>query len=334
MVPLFGRAWKIQVLTPADQGGNQTLLTVSSSDTETQALRVTFDIEQTYRELWYAEVRIYNPNLQTIQTISEGAQVSIAAGYHAEGDPAEIFRGVVFQAIFSKEDANTVVLTLICFVGIDELTNSVVSVTVGPRATQREIVLAMAQNCLKADGSTASIPVAYLAPDSDFKAQPLPRSSTIFGTPNELFGNIAQNNDMAFFFGSNGLHVGKIDGAQAPAPDIIYAPPLQAGQTADSGVDYRLIGSPQQTQLGVNFRVLLDSRLQFKIPGMQLQLKNAVIEQAPFQFGQNQSVLTQDGVYFLVGVRFVGDTRGNTWEAQVTSVTSASGRLALIGGGN
>lgn len=324
MPALFGRAWKVQVLAPEDQSGNQTLLTVSSSDTETQALRVTFETEQFYGALWYAEVRIYNPNLQTVQTISEGSIVSVAAGYQSEGEPTEIFRGVLFQALFSKEDANTVVLTLICFVGIDELINNFTKVTVGPRATQRQIVLAMAANC------STPVPVAYVAPDSDFKVGTLPRSSTIFGTPNKLFGNIAKNNDMAVLMGPDGLHMAKIAGSGESKPDIIYAPPLQVGQTEESGVDYRLIGNPQQTQQGVAFRVLLDSRLQFRLPAMRVQLKNAVIQQN--QFLPGQFPLTPDGVYFVAAVQFIGDTRGNEWEARITGVSSVQGLLGLVGG--
>lgn len=326
MPALFGRAWKVQVLAPANQSGNQTLLTVSSSDTETQALRVTFDTEQLYTELWYAEVSIFNPNLQTVQTITEGSIVSVSAGYQVEGTPAEIFRGILFQAIYSKPDAKTVILTLICFVGIDELVNNFTKVTAGPRATQREIMLAMAANC------STPVPVAYVAPDSDFKAGALPRSSTIFGTPSKLFGNIAAKNDLAYFFDSAGFHIGKIDGSGQSAPDIIYAPPLQPGQTPEAGVSYRLIGNPQQTQQGVSFRVLLDSRLTFKLPAMRVQIKNAVIQQA--QFGPGQFPLTPDGIYFVAGVRFIGDTRGNPWEAEITGVASAQGLLALIGGIN
>lgn len=328
MPALFGRAWKVQVLTPEDQSGTQTLLNISSSDTETQSLRVTFDIELlAYQALWYGEVKIYNPDLQTVQTISEGSQVSVCAGYVSEGDPAEIFRGKVFQAIWSKEDANTVVLTLLCFVGLDFLINSFTATTQGPRSTQRQIVLAMAANC------STPVPIAYLAPDSDFKSGTLPRSSTIFGTPSKLFGNVAQNNDMSFFFAPDGLHMGKLDGSGSEKPDIIYAPPLQDGQTEESGIDYRLIGTPRQTQQGVGFRVLLDSRLTVKIPAVRVQLKNAVIEQAQFQIGQYQSLLTQDGVYFVAGVRFLGDTRGNEWWAEVTSVASIQGIMALAGGG-
>lgn len=41
-MPLFVRAWNIQVLTPEDQEQQQTLLNISSSDRETDSLRVTF----------------------------------------------------------------------------------------------------------------------------------------------------------------------------------------------------------------------------------------------------------------------------------------------------
>jgi hypothetical protein len=332
---LFGRAWNVQVLTPPDNASAQTLLTVSSSDAETQSLRVTFDIQQLVGpELWYAEVTIYNPNLQTIQALTDGCTVSVAAGYQSEGIPAEIFRGILYQAIFGKEDAVTVFLKMRCFVGLPELTDTYVKAIVGPKATQREIVLAMAANCLKADGTPASLPVAYLAPDSDFTRGSLPRSQTIFGAPSRLFANVAEANSMSYFFGPDGIHMGRVDGSAKANPDVIYAPPQQEGQTQESGVDYRLIGTPQQTQYGVDFRVLLHARLNARIPCMQAQLKNAVIQQAPFQRGVYQSPLTQDGVYFVAGVRHLGDTRGNYWESQVTGFSSIAGISSLLGGDN
>jgi hypothetical protein len=332
---LYGRAWNIQVLTPADNAGTQTLLQVSSSDKETSSLRVTFQIEELYSAFFSAEVDIYNPNLQTIGTLSAGCIVSVAAGYAVEGTPGEIFRGTLFQAIVSKPDNVTTVLKLICFIGLDELTDSYVKATTGPGATQRQIVLAMAANCFKADGSTASIPTAYIAPDSHFKRGPLPRSSTIFGTSNRLFKTIANANEMGVVMGPTGLSVGKIDGAKKATPDMIYAPPLTEGQTqptSEGNIRYCLLGTPAQTQLGVDFRVLLDSRLTFKLPALQAQLKNVVIEQTSLlssaQSGTNQSLLTQDGVYFVAGVTHVGDTRGNDWESRVSGWTSVSGSFA------
>jgi hypothetical protein len=328
MSMLFGRAWKIQILAPANQANTNTLLQISSSDTETKALRVTFDVEQYPRSMFQAELKIYNPNLQTIQTIPEGSIVSIAAGYQAEGTPTEIFRGPVFQATWGKEEPYTTVLTLHCYLGLQQLMESMVSVTVGPLATQRDIVLKMAENC--------SLPVAYIAPASDFKAGSLPRSSTIFGTPQKIFGQIAGNNNMASSFGAEGFAMGEFKGKDVS--DIIYSPPLQGGQTEESGISYRIIGTPQQTQEGVSFKVLLDPRLLFKIPPLQVQLKNSVINQSAFIFdpekgAQIPTILNQDGVYLVAGVRHVGDTRGNIWESQVFGMVVAGSIVAVAGGG-
>ena len=330
--PLFGRAWDIEVLTPASQNGNQTLLRVASSDAETSSLRVTFDINQCgYRALWFAEVNIFNPNLQTAQTIVQGCTISVAAGYVAEGKPGEIFRGKVYQALWSKPEADTVILTLLCFVGLQEMVDGFTTALNGAGAKQRDIVLAMAAN------ASTPIPVAYVAPESDWKVGALPRSSTVFGTPSTLFGSIANANDLTAFYSPAGLVIGKIDGAGSPAPDLFYAPPQAEGQQArqfDPQTRFCLIGTPQQTQHGAAFRVLLDSRLNVRIPAQKAKLQNVVIAQQAFQYGQYQSILSQDGVYFVAEVRFIGDTRGNIWESQVVGITSVNGKLALLGGGN
>jgi hypothetical protein len=89
----------------------------------------------------------------------------------------------------------TTVLKLLCFAGLQELTDNFVKVTTGPGVTQRQTVLAMAANC------NTPIPIAYVAPDSEFKTQALPRSQTIFGTPRRLFAAIARTNNMGFFIG-------------------------------------------------------------------------------------------------------------------------------------
>jgi hypothetical protein len=334
---LFGRAWNVQVLTPPDNAQQQTLLNVSSSDRETQSLRVTFDITQTasdHPDLWWGEVTIYNPNLATIGTLVSGCTVSVSAGYQQEGTPGEIFRGALFQPIIGKEDATTTFVKLRCFVGLPELTDRFVRVTIGPGATQRQIVLAIAQNCFTADNKPAPpIPVDYLAPDDHFKIGPLPRSTTIFGHPWDLFGQVARGNNMLHMYGPSGVSIGRTDGAGNAQPDLIYAPPISAGsaQKQEAGVRYCLIGNPQQTEFGVDFRVLLDSRLTAKLPPMQAQIKNAVIEQLALQVGTKQTTLTQDVVYFVAGVRHLGDTRGNLWESRVIGTSSLAGLSAIFG---
>jgi hypothetical protein len=50
--PLYRRAWNIQVLTPAGQGGKQTPLNVSSSDRETTSLRTLTQSTSSAPRLW------------------------------------------------------------------------------------------------------------------------------------------------------------------------------------------------------------------------------------------------------------------------------------------
>lgn len=138
---------------------------------------------------------------------------------------------------------------------------------------------------------------------------------------------------MLHMFGPTGISIGRTDGAGKAQPDVIYAPPIAEGSNrkVEADTDYRLIGTPQQTEFGVDFRVLLDSRLTAKLPPLQAQLKNVVIEQIPVQIGTKLTTLTADGVYFVAGVRHLGDTRGNQWESRVIGTSSLVGLSALLG---
>jgi hypothetical protein len=321
------------VLTPppAPANGNQqqTLMDISSQDDQTKEMRLTFEIATyMYRALWYAEITIYNPNLQTIRMINTGAEVSLSVGYVSQGGTlAEIFRGKVFQPFFERDDAANTSLKLLCFTGLKELIDNMVKVQLGPLATQRQIVLEMAKKAMN-----GPIPIAYLAPDSDFSVGALPRSTTIFGKPSHLFAQVASANEMALFFAPDGLHMGKLKRSDAN-PDITYAPPLTDSIPVNPldphspDVSRTLLGTPTQTDGGVDFRVLLDPRLILKLPPMQVKLQQVVIQQSPFQY---KSILTQDGVYFPVGVTHVGDSRGNTWESLVTALSSINGVAALL----
>jgi hypothetical protein len=112
--PLYGRAWNIQVLTPPDNAGTQTLLEVSSSDKETSSLRVTFEIEQLHKELWCAEVDIYNPNLQTIQTLDTGCTLRLgwvrSRGHAGRDLPRHALPADLFETGFHHCDLEVALL--------------------------------------------------------------------------------------------------------------------------------------------------------------------------------------------------------------------------------
>jgi hypothetical protein len=333
-LPLFGRVWSLQVLTAPGLGSQQTLLDVSTSTgaDDSNALRIVFDVHMSVgHALWEAHIKVYNLDLTTIGLITQGAEVSLSIGYEANGEPTEIWRGFVFQPTFQRENVTDFVLTLHCMVGLPELVNNIVNVTTGPVANQWEIVQRMAQ--------AAGINIAHIDNASSFSQQQLPRGKTIFGSPSRLFGQIAAQNNLLSFYTPQGLMIGKPTGASS-TPDITYAPPLGNGQQPSSdeaSITRSLIGSPQQTQDGVLFRVLGDPRLQIKLPLMQAKLDQAVIRQMPFTYGALPSlgsILNQDGVYYVVMVNHLGDSRGNDWYTEVIGVTSVNSLFALIGTGS
>src|SRR5208282_1443321 len=82
-----------------------------------------------------------------------------------------------------------------------------------------------------------------------------------------------------------------------------------------------LIGTPIQTDQGVNCSVLLDPRVQAKVPVQTFGIEQALIQQATLSPGQLVKPLQSTGTYCAVAVRHRGDSRGNMWQTDITGVT-------------
>src|ERR1035438_1422534 len=78
-----------------------------------------------------------------------------------------------------------------------------------------------------------------------------------------------------------------------------------------------LIGTPQQTEMGVTFKVLLDSSLTI---GKLVKLDQSAIKLIPVFPGQIPAVLSQNGLYIVAGLRHYGDSRGDPWYSEVIAV--------------
>jgi hypothetical protein len=81
-----------------------------------------------------------------------------------------------------------------------------------------------------------------------------------------------------------------------------------------------LIGTPQQTEYGVNFTSLLNPlyNLNDGKTLQQVKIDQSQIRQQKILYGQLWSRLDQDGMYKVIGYRHSGDSRGNTWQTDVT----------------
>lgn len=306
--PQFGRKWEITIQT---LDGNE--ITASASAFEPEALKATFDIAQYgFQAFWHADIVIYNLDGPTTQYILKaGDTVTVKAGYQT-GVYGQIFKGKLFQPLWERENVNDFKLTLHCILGRDLITNNFVNFSQSAFASQTEVVRRIA-----AEAFNMPIPVAYLAPN--LKTSQDPRGSTYFGSPGKHLDQIAEDNNMQWWIDSNGLNMGSMAQSDG-APALVYTP--------STGI----VGTPQQTQDGVAFRVLLDSRLQIKFPPMEAKIDNSSIRLAKAQIGQLISILDQDGLYIVGGVRHIGDTRGIEWYTEVIGYTSVGGKLSMLAG--
>jgi hypothetical protein len=345
----FGRSWQIQIAT---QDGGTFTISSRVADGETP-LRVTFDID-TYALLayWTAEITIYNlgnttakailgdsgmPNTATLwkfnQPIIAGDTVSVSAGYQfAQAGPFNpasnnLFVGRVFQPIWTRENVVDWKLTLRCVNQLIADAFNDVNLTIPEGRT--------AQQAINAVCGAANITVDQTQDTADKLAQVSdPRAQTFFGKPTEVLSGLLTPNGVSAWLSQDAvdappnLHIRMFDpNNPPPTPDYAYGPPNIPGQYAPAGtttgnVKQTLIGTPEQTQDGVQFKVLMDSGIHV---GDMVQLAPGALI-VPFRFQYNSTypaVTSQSGQYVVQGVRHYGDSRGRAedWYTEVTGVT-------------
>ena len=91
-----------------------------------------------------------------------------------------------------------------------------------------------------------------------------------------------------------------------------------------------LIGIPQQIQWGVKFKTLLDPRIKVQFPCYQVKLDSTTIAQLKRTLNTLPSMQDWGGYYNVAGVRHFGNSRGNDWYTEVTSVTPAYGLAGML----
>lgn len=309
--PLFGYAWELSIDTSPDGDGTSETITVSSSSWDPEALRIVFDVDMpAFRSLWFAKVSIYNMNAATAQkVITQGMNLTLKAGFQTQ-PYGTIFEGVIYQPLWEREGVVDFKLTLMCYTGLAEIIGNFASVRGSAGSIQSGLIAQIAQ--------ASQTPVAIdqlstaLLPQSA-----LPRPRPFFGDPNEFFERVAAGSNLQQWVGFRGLNMTDVQ-ATAGSDTIEYSP--------TTGI----LGTPVQTQDGISMRVALDARLQTLNPAMQVKINNAVIRQLEKYPGDFPTILDKDGLYLVMGVRHVGDSRSDTWYTEITGCTSTGGKLAII----
>lgn len=333
--------------TPSDYQGNQWTITANQDS----QLRVTFDVRQVfYQARWFAEIVIYNldqktsnlilgsqtaaaqqPSSSVVEVpIEQGMICQLKAGYR-NGKYGTIWNGPVFQALFVREEAVDFKIVLNCVLGLGPLRNTI-NYPFAAKVNQSQLVQQMANLAF----GIANQPVT-LSPN--FKNTAHSRGGVLFGTVQKYFNEAADENNMQQFFDGNGVYIASVNDPPlsgivttfSPPPSSAFTTGFTSVTTEPNGI---IIDTPEQTQLGVWFRALLDPTVFVSYPAQQVEIDNTQIVKTKTQIGELPTVLDQNGIYVVVGARYLGDSRGTPWYIEVDGLTRYESRLQMLNGYN
>jgi hypothetical protein len=233
-----------------------------------------------------------------------------------------IFAGQVFQPLWERMNVTDYKVTLHCLIGLVELSQNFVAFAQQVTAQNNQVqilqkIAAQSTNGIKVD-SIDDLQSSQVA------TTPFPRGRVVWGRPGDYLDTIASSNYQLFYLGPNGINVRNLEPPSGQTiADFTFGPPwppnVPFNPQNPSQYTPTIIGTPQQTQDGVVFRVLMDSRVKL---GSTVALDFSGIKQLP-QYpltGQLPSILSADGTYVVCAIRHVGDTRGDDWYTEITAV--------------
>ncbi len=255
-----------------------------------------------------AEIRVYNLKDSTVKELvqsGEYTQVILQVGYQ-DTQPGVIFSGSIKQFRRGKETNTDTYLDILAADGDIDYNNAVVSTTVAAGATQGDVINAV----VKQMPNTA---IGYLPDLTGSNPQALPRSKVMFGMARVHLRNAARSIGATWSLQNGKLVMIPLQG---------YLPNEAVQVNTQTG----MIGMPEQTDLGIRIRTLINPRIQI---GQLVQINNKDINQL---YGLNGNVVpfdqwagiqwasrtTDDGYYRAYVLEYEGDTRGNEWYCNMT----------------
>jgi hypothetical protein len=258
----------------------------------------------------WSEVTIYNLSPETEnKIIKEGDRVIVEAGY--EGSQyGIIFDGNVVQPIREKEAGTTYKLTLVSMDSDQFVTYGTVNFSLTRGQNSRAIIEHIAK---KASPSAELGSISENLSDAR-----LTRGKAVFGLARDYLRQLAQSESATYY-----MEDGKIN--------IIKADDLPAGEIIDLTPATGLIGVPSQYEYGAKIRCLLNPKIKI---GSLVHVDNSLIRNQRYEQGQPIYMLDSDGIYRVIKVTHIGDTRGNDWYTEVETVSQAGILPSMISSGS
>lgn len=286
----FGRVCSLVVSNKAAQG------------LDLSQLRIKFSVKRSgVMTPNVADIRVYNLDLDTANIIKkEFTQVVLQAGYAS--NYGVIFRGNIKQCIIGRESATDTFIDIIAGDGDQAYNFAVINTTLAAGSSQSDHL-----NAALSAMAPQGVSTGYVGA---LPQNQLPRGKVMYGTARDHVQRIAESANFGW-----SIQDEKVDFIKLST----YLPGTAVVLSSKTG----MIGTPQQTVEGINFKCLLNPKL--KIHG-RVQVDNASIA----QFKLNQFVpgsaantpvpLTADGVYYILVAEHEGDTRGTPWYTNLVTL--------------
>lgn len=255
-----------------------------------------------------ADIRVYNLEENTAQLLqllstmrSEHVTVLLQAGY--QGNYGTIFKGNVVQVIVGRESATDTFIDILAGDGDRAYNFAIVKQSIARGSSQQDQVKA-AVTAMSGKGVTGGATEVQ----STFK---LPRGKVLYGNAREYLNNVAKNAEYTWSIQEEKINFVK---------KTSYLPGTQIVITSQTG----MIGTPQQTNQGVNVKCLLNPNIAV---GGRILLDNRTIikqkldlQQIAALKGDTKAInnltpraLNPDGSYYVLTMEHTGDTRGIEW---------------------
>jgi hypothetical protein len=248
-----------------------------------------------------ADIRIYNLQADTaIQIRKEFTRVILQCGY--PGNLGVIFQGNIKQVIIGRESATDTFIDLICGDGDRAYNFAIVNTTLKAGSTPMDQINA-ASTSMSSKGVSLGTP-------GTLPATSLPRAKAMFGNSRDVLRNVAQTTGQSWSIQNEKITF---------IPVKSYLPGTAVVLTSDTG----MIGTPQQTNEGVNVKCLLNPLIR---PGGRIKIDNASVLRLKLNLSDpNDPVnvappLSADGTYYVLLTSHEGDTRNPTWYTSIVGI--------------
>lgn len=271
------------------------------------SFKITHGIQTTPR---FLAARVYNPAPDTIIACKHMyQQITLAVGYGERTQ--EIFVGKIWQTRDGRESPTESFLDIFATTGEEAFTFGTVSTTLGEGWTHDEAHKAIAESM-----SADNVQVGELPKVSGSGSRP----KVLYGMSRDHARNLAHSTNAVGGIDGNELGYVSVQDINKPKEAALVISP-QTG----------LIGTPVQTQDGVNFKCLIEPKIRvnstIRLEGVKVLDAQADPNVTSTNNGNliggydgtQASVLglSPTGTYSVIWVEHEGDTRGNVWYSSV-----------------